>query len=121
MKRHNDLLELERAAWEALCAGGDAAVAYYDKVLAKDVLMLFPGGMVIDDREQVVDSMRGEVDLVRHHRGAGVRPDARQCRPGVSRGGLAPGDADEYNALLNSTYVREGDEWRLALHQQTPV
>ena len=22
---------------------------------------------------------------------------------------------------LNSTYVREGDEWRLALHQQTPV
>ena len=59
MKRHNDLLELERAAWEALCAGGDAAVAYYDKVLAKDVLMLFPGGMVIDDREQVVDSIRG--------------------------------------------------------------
>jgi hypothetical protein len=33
-------------------------------------------------------------------------------------------DADRgdmhYTALLNSTYVREDGEWRLALHQQTP-
>jgi hypothetical protein len=26
-----------------------------------------------------------------------------------------------YEALFNSTYVREGGAWRLALHQQTPV
>ncbi|MGH8972585.1 MAG: DUF4440 domain-containing protein [Acidimicrobiia bacterium] len=26
-----------------------------------------------------------------------------------------------YDALLNSTYVRENGSWRLALHQQTPV
>jgi len=30
------------------------------------------------------------------------------------------GDMD-YDALLNSTYVRENGAWRLALHQQTPV
>jgi hypothetical protein len=28
---------------------------------------------------------------------------------------------DDYTALFNSTYVREGDAWRLTLHQQTPA
>ena len=26
-----------------------------------------------------------------------------------------------YTALFNSTYVREAGEWRLAVHQQTPI
>ena len=28
--------------------------------------------------------------------------------------------APTYSALISSTYVRRGDGWRLALHQQTP-
>jgi hypothetical protein len=29
--------------------------------------------------------------------------------------------ASDYTALFNSTYVRAGDSWHLALHQQTPI
>jgi hypothetical protein len=121
MKRRNDLLALERAAWEALCEGGDAAVAFYDEVLAKDVLMLFPGGMVIDDRAQVVDSMRGanwrSFDITENHV-LDLTPDSAVLayRVKAQRDG-----SDDYEALLNSTYVREGDDWKLALHQQTPA
>lgn len=30
-------------------------------------------------------------------------------------------DEGDYTALFNSTYVREGGSWKLAVHQQTPV
>ncbi len=50
MSTPSELIDLERSARQALTDSGEAAVAFYDKVLAQDVLMLFPGGMVIDDR-----------------------------------------------------------------------
>jgi hypothetical protein len=31
------------------------------------------------------------------------------------------GDADDYRAFITSVYVREAGEWKLALHQQTPI
>jgi hypothetical protein len=30
-------------------------------------------------------------------------------------------EGTDYEAVFNSTYVREDGGWRLALHQQTPV
>jgi len=46
MDGHDDLLDLERAAWDALSADGNAAAAFYGEVLASKVLMLLPGGLV---------------------------------------------------------------------------
>lgn len=31
------------------------------------------------------------------------------------------GEPEPYEALASSCYTREGDEWRLAFHQQTPM
>ena len=45
-----DLLDLERQGWTALTKGGDAAAEFYGHVLAEQVLMLLPGGMVLNDR-----------------------------------------------------------------------
>jgi hypothetical protein len=115
----NELIELERAGWNALATEG-AAGAFYDRVLASKVLMLLPGGMVIDDRAEVVASMAGppwssfELSDVR------VLPLTPVCAV-VAYAATATRDDTEYRALFNSTYVREGGEWRLALHQQTPL
>lgn len=120
MSQRHDLIDLEHRAWGALATGGAAAAAHYEDVLADDVLMLLPGGLVIDDRQQVIDSMRGApwdefeladervLDLDERTAVVAYRATARR------------GDHD-YEALFNSTYVRAGDSWRLALHQQTPV
>jgi hypothetical protein len=35
--------------------------------------------------------------------------------------GTATRDDQPYTALFNSTYVREDGDWKLAVHQQTPV
>ena len=59
--------------------------------------------MVIDDRAQVVNSMKG------------ADWDSFELSDTRVRGD------NDYDALLNSTYIREDGAWRLALHQQTPV
>jgi hypothetical protein len=116
----NELIALERAAWEALSSDGEAAAKFYSDVLAEDVLMLLPGGLVIDDRSTVIESMRGtpwssfemtdERVLELTDSSAVVTYQATAVREG-----------DEYKALFNSTYVRRNGSWKLALHQQTPI
>lgn len=115
-----ELRAIEDLAWRALSASGDAAAEYYEHRLASEVLVLLPGGMVIGDRQQVIDSMRGEpwseYEL----------SDTRALALGDEAAILAyrvhaqRGDR-EYDALLASTYVRESGEWKLAVHQQTPM
>ena len=115
-----ELIELEREGWQALMTAG-AAPAYYDRVLADDIVMLMPGGMVIDDRQTVVDSMRGdpwdEYEVIGEEHvlpvgeGAAVVHYRAKARRGDHR----------YEALFASTYARVGGTWKLAAHQQTPV
>lgn len=119
---HGDstLIDLERSAWDALTTSGEAAGAFYDAVLADEVLMLLPGALVIDDRQTVIDSMKGSpwdsVELS-HER---VTELTDSCAV-VSYEASATRNGTEYQALFNSTYVRDDGEWKLALHQQTPL
>ena len=115
----NELLDIERAAWKALSTEGEAP-RFYDDVLARDVLMLLPGGMVIDDRQQVVESMRGAKWDGFEMSDERVLPLDDQTAV-VAYKAVATRDGTEYTALFNSTYVREDGDWKLALHQQTPV
>lgn len=120
MSDAEDLLELERAAWRALTDSGAAATAHYDEVLAPDVLMLLPGGMVIDDRAQVVASMGGapwQSHELSDERVVPLGTDAAV----VAYRATAVRDDTPYTALFASTYVRHDGSWRLAIHQQTPA
>jgi uncharacterized protein YchJ len=120
MAPDRDLLDLERQGWTALTKGGDAAAAFYDAVLAKDVLMLLPGGIVLSDRTEVVAAMRGASWTGFELRPGVVQwlgPDAAV----VAYEALARrGDDEEYHAWFNSTYVRQNGDWKLVVHQQTP-
>ena len=114
----NELIELEQGGWEALSTEG-AASGFYDEVLAAEPLMLLPGGMVIDDRQTVVDSMGGppwddvhleEMRVIQLGADAAVVAYGAEARRGET----------EVSSLFNSTYRREGGAWRLVVHQQTP-
>jgi len=119
MTRHDDLLQLEIESWNALTTEG-AAGPFYDDLLAKDVLMLLPGGTVIDDRATVVDSMSGppwtSFDLSDER-----VIDLTDESAVVAYRATAVRDGTAYTALFNSTYVLEDGDWHLAIHQQTPV
>jgi len=115
-----ELITLERAGWEALSTDGPTAASFYDDVLADDVLVLLPGGMVIDDREAMVKSMQGDPWDAYDLQDERVMPfgDAAAV---VAYRAVARRAGQEYAALCNSTYVRQDGTWKLALHQQTPL
>lgn len=120
MTTSDDLLDLEREGWQALSTDGEAAADYYARMLADDVLMLLPGGLVIDDRQQVIDSMQGAPwDSFEVSEARVLELDDRTAV--VAYRATARRSGGDYEALFNSTYVSAGGEWRLALHQQTPV
>jgi hypothetical protein len=110
---------LERQGWDALSSDGETARAFYDEVLDERVVMLLPGGMVLDDRSTIVDSMSG-------------RPWARFALDGmrifrptadtgvVTYGAVAERDGQHYSALMSSIYARRDDGWKLFFHEQTP-
>ncbi|MCV2488819.1 DUF4440 domain-containing protein [Geodermatophilus sp. YIM 151500] len=112
-------LELERRGWQALATGPEAATAFYEQVLDAEVLMLFPGGTVIDDRAAVIASMGGppwssyRLDDVREMR---LTADTAV----VAYAAVAEREGSPYSALVSSLYVRRSEGWRLAVHQQTP-
>jgi hypothetical protein len=116
----SELVELERSAWTALATSGEVAAQFYERVLSDDVLMLLPGGMVIDDRAEVIESMRGApwdgFELADER----VLQLDDDCAIVAYRATARRKDV-EYTGLFNSTYVRRSGEWHLALHQQTPL
>lgn len=116
-----ELLALERAGWDALSTSGAAATAFYDWVLAAEVLMLLPGGMVLDDRATVVASMGGGDPWTGYElhdeRVVQLGPDAAI----VAYRATAHRRDDAYDALFASTYARHDGTWQLAAHQQTPI
>jgi hypothetical protein len=115
----DEVLDLEIRGWEQLCLGGDAT-SFYRDVLDDDVVMLFPGGLVLEGAAAVLPTLGTEP----WH--GFVVADATVRRPTTDvavvtyrvqahRGGPA------YEALISSLYVRRAGTWRLALHQHTPT
>ena len=119
MSIEKDLIDLERRGWDALSTEGGAA-AFYGEVLAREVLVLLPGGMVITDRSAVVASMGGTPWSSYELGDLRVVPLGEDAAT-VAYRATAAREGTTYEALVASTYVRESGAWRLAVHQQTPV
>jgi hypothetical protein len=115
-----ELIDLERRGWDALSSSGAAATAFYGEVLAARVLFLLPGSMVLDDRDAVLESLGGSPwtsYALTDQRALALGEDAAV----VANPASAVREGGRYEALMASTYVREGGAWKLAVHQQTPV
>jgi hypothetical protein len=115
----HELIALEREGWDALSSDGETARAFYDRVLDARPLMLLPGGMVLDDRAVILQSMSGapwsRYELA-GERCLQLTPDSAL----VTYAAVAERGGTEYSALISSLYVRREHGWKLAFHQQTP-
>jgi hypothetical protein len=120
MSTADEIIDIERRGWKALATDGSAATDFYDEVLDDEPVVLLPGGMVVKDRQQIVDSMGGAAWSSYDLDGLDVRELGHGAAV-VTYGALARREgADDYSALMSSTYVRRPAGWRLAIHQQTP-
>ncbi len=114
-----EVVELERRGWEALSTDGDAARAFYAVVLREDAVMVFPGGMRIEGRDRILQSIGAQpwqTFQIEEPRTLSLSADAVAL---VYRARAQRAASDPYAALITSTYVRDGD-WKLAVHQHTP-
>jgi hypothetical protein len=115
-----ELAALERAGWDALTLGGEHARAFYAEALDDAALMLLPGGLLIEDRQTLLDAMAGPPwSSYRLEDLRVVRPTADTAVVAYGAVAQRAGEA-EYSALMSSGYVKRAGGWRLALHQQTP-
>ncbi|MCD9623973.1 nuclear transport factor 2 family protein [Rhabdothermincola salaria] len=116
----DEVLGLERDGWVALSSGGEAAATFYGEVLADEVCFLLPGGMVIDDRAELVRSMQDApwTSFEFADERVLVLGDASAV---VAYRATAQRDGGSYTALFTSSYRRVDGRWRLVVHQQTPV
>ncbi|MBK5221643.1 MAG: nuclear transport factor 2 family protein [Acidimicrobiia bacterium] len=118
MELNQTLLELETAGWEALSNG--AGRRFYTERLTPDAVMLLPQvGLLSHDK--AIDGMDGAPwswFKIRNPQVVELGPDVAMLTYRVQ----ARRDFDaEYQALVSSTYVQRDGEWKLAVHQQTPM
>jgi len=55
-----DLIDLEEQGWQAPSSGRKASKKFYSSLLRDDVVMLFPGGMLIDGKEKILKSLAAQ-------------------------------------------------------------
>ena len=113
------LLELEQAGWQSLCDG--TAGAFYGDVMTEDAVMVLAHGEVMT-RAEVVAALTAEPAWSSYSiTAARTVVIGRDSTALVYTGtGHRQGNAD-FVATMTSIYVREGEAWKLALYQQTPV
>ena len=119
-QRQDELVDLERQGWDSLCDGSGAD--FYGRVMTSAGVMVMANGAVLD-RDAVVDALRQSPRWASYEiEDARVVPVTDDVATLVYRGtGHRDGAGDPFVGLMTSTYVRDGDTWRLALYQQTPV
>lgn len=115
-----DVVDLERRGWGVLSTDPNEARSFYDAILADDAQMLFPGGMRLTEKDEILETMGGppwasfeisEMQVV----------DLSETAQAVTYKVLAQREgADPYRALISSTYVFRSGQWRLVVHQHTP-
>jgi hypothetical protein len=119
MTQH-ELADLEEQGWQALSSTGAAAAGFYQRVLDATVVMLLPGGLLLDDRETIIRSVSAQPWLSYQLHGLRVLQPAPDTGIVVYEATAQREGTPHYSALMSSLYVRRVDGWKLAMHQQTP-
>jgi hypothetical protein len=116
----HEILELEERGWRALATQGEAGKKFYASVLRDDAVMLFPGGMQIEGRDSILDSLGAqpwESFNIENPKVVSLTSNAATLLYKVT---AQRKDSEQYVALISSTYVRD-KTWQLVVHQQTPI
>jgi hypothetical protein len=116
MNLQGHLMNLEEEFWK-----GDAD--FYRRNLVDDALMVFAEPVGVLTKDRTVETIAGAPRWVEVHlrEPAVVRLAEDAAMVTYKAEARREGDDAPYSALAGSAYVRRGDSWKLAFHQQTPI
>ena len=116
-----DFIALEEQGWMVLSTGGAVVKAFYDTWLADDAVMVFPSGMLLDGKADIlgaIDPQPWQSFRFDQPRVIWLSETAAVVVHGVTapREGAAP-----YIALISSACAVRDEQWKLVVHQPTPA
>ena len=112
----DELERLERAGWDALCAGTGSD--FYGRLMTDDAVMVLAHGAVLD-RDAVAASLDEAPPWTTYTLSDLRRVSLGEDAAALVYRGAATRPGTEFAALMTSCYVRHEDDWRLAVYQQT--
>lgn len=115
-----DLIQLEDQGWQALSSEREAGPGFYGSVLHENAIMLFPGGLRIEGKEKILESLAAQPWQSYQIEDAHEIPLSETAAAVLYRVTAQREGQEAYHALISSTYIREDGAWKLILHQQTP-
>lgn len=112
----DDIVALEKKFWES--AGNQP---FYEKHFARDGVMAFPIGLLT--KGEVVQAMKGadEWESYTIDDPHFVQISSDTAALAYTTIAVSTGEPDPYAAAVISVYVKREGDWRLILHQQTPM
>ncbi|MGA7297578.1 MAG: nuclear transport factor 2 family protein [Rhodanobacteraceae bacterium] len=116
-----DLTQIEEQGWRALSSPGSAAREFYGARLADDAVMLFPGGMRIEGKENILESFASQPWQSFHIEDQAVLMPSEDTGIVIYKVSAQRQGKSSYSALVSSTYALRDGKWLLVLHQQTPL
>ena len=114
------LIAREREAWDA---SGGADGRWYRENLTEDALLIFAGAPEPMGREATAAAVDASTGSWEHYELQDVKlvelgtDAALLTYLGVAR---RSGEDADFAASISTAYVKKGDTWLLAFHQQTP-
>ena len=115
-----ELLNIENDVWQALSTSEAASRNLLQTVLHEDATMLFPGGMRVRGKSNILASISSQpwssfvieqpqvISVAEHVGILAYRVNAKREK------------GKSYKALISSTYVQLKNKWKMIFHQQTP-
>lgn len=117
----NELIKMERKGWEALSSSKEASQNYYNSILHQDAMMMFPGGMQVKGKENILKSISSQPWYSFEIKNTQIISVSNQVKILTYRVNAQRKGSDLYEALISSTYILVDNKWKLIFHQQTPA
>lgn len=121
MSVEKELIELEVRGWQALSSGRDSAARFYDSLLADDSVMVFPGGILIRGKSQILGTMGGQPWQWFELKGQQVIALSADTYAVVYKAAAQRSGDDIYEATISTIYILKNGQWELVLHQQSAI
>jgi hypothetical protein len=116
MNDATEIIDREKQFWKG-------SVGYYDRWLARDVLMVFPAPVGILKRDAILAGVRSGIrwTSIEMTDISIYRVNGLMLAVAYHARARKPKSTSDYVALIGSVYVQEAEGWKLAFHQHTPV
>ena len=114
------LLELELEGWQAVAEY--RACGFYSNRLTDDGLLVLPDGSVLDKWEAAVSALNGDDTWTKYRiEDERIVVLSTGCAALTYTASAQILEEPEYRAVVTSVFVRRGDDWLIALRQETPI